>query len=237
MNIRHGLIAALFMAALPFAAPAHAAGLFQGIPAATTVPPYGCSPTDVYGPSYTGNSAGLTPQTVCLTPGQITGQATSNAMGQYSTIPIGSVAYSSLGTNTTDVNGQVWVTSFQLPVDMTVTNIHCLQGGTATTDSVIFSLYSSSGALLGNTALAGTALSGANTFLSAALTTPYVAKAGAYFIGVQGNGTAAGAIRTVAASTYLTVASTSVSGTFGTLPAITPPTTFTADKAPICFVN
>lgn len=239
MKLRHGLIAALLMAAFSFiAGPTFAAGMFQGTPAATTVPPYGCIPADVYGPSYTGNNQGLIPQTVCMTPGQLGNQVVGNALSVYSTIPIGSVAYASLGTNTTDVAGQLWITSFRLPVDMTITNIACLQGGTAGTDKVIYALYNSSGTLLANTATAGTALNGsASTFLSAALTSTYAAKSGLYYIALQGNGTAAGAIATVAASTYLGVAATSASGTFGTLPAITVPTTFTANKAPICYVN
>lgn len=235
MKFRHGLIAALLMAAfLPLAA--HAAGMFQGTPAATVTPQQGCIPADVYGPDYTGNNQGLIPQTVCLTPGQVTGQGVGNALNQYSNIPIGSVAYASLGTNTTDVAGQVWVSSFTLPVDMSITGMKCLQGGTATTDKVIYSLYDSSGALLANSATAGTSLSGASTFLAAAFTSPLTAYAGHYFMGVQGNGTAAGAIATIAASTYLGVATTVVSGSFGTLPDITPPTTFTADNGPICYV-
>jgi hypothetical protein len=42
----------------------------------------------------------------------------------------------------------------------------------------------------------------------------------------------------VATATYIDVISTSVSGTFGTVPAtITVPTTFTADKAPIVYLQ
>lgn len=235
MKFRHGLIAALLMAAF-FPLSAHAAGMFQGTPAATTVPPYGCIPSDVYGPSYSGNNQGLIPQTVCLTPGQITGQALSNPLNNYSTIPLGSVAYSSLGTDTTDVAAAVWVTDLNVPRDVTVTGLYCLQGGTATTDKIIGSIYSSSGALLANSATAGIALATANTFKQLPFVTAVALEAGTYYVGLQGNGTAAGAFRTVAASTYIGHVSAKVTGgAFGTLPAITPPTTFTADLAPICY--
>jgi len=79
-------------------------------------------------------------------------------------------------------------------------------------------------------------IDGASTFQTYTFLTPYAAKAGPYFMVLQGNGTTAGAIATVAASTYVGITAGSIAGTFGTLPAtITFPTTFTANKAPICF--
>jgi hypothetical protein len=212
--------------------------MFSTLPVLDSVPGQGCVPTDVYGPDAP-NSQGVNPATGCLTPGQISGNSVQNAAGIYSNIPIGSVAYGSLGTNTTDVNGQLWVSSFTLPVDKTISTIACLQGGTAGTDKVIYALYDSTGAKLGTTALAGTALnSSANTFLSASLTASVSAPAGAYYLVLQGNGTASGAFRTVAASTYLGIYSAVASGTFATLPAtITVPSSFTANYAPICYVQ
>lgn len=159
---------------------------------------------------------------------------------RYASIPIGGVAYGSLGTNTSDIAGQVWVTSIFIPVTKTITKLAVLQGGTATTDSVVMGIYNSAGTLIGNTALAGTALSGANTFLEVALANPVggslVLTPGIYYLSVQGNGATAGAIRTVATLTYIDVVSQVNAGVFGTLPAITPPTTFTAGQAPIMSV-
>lgn len=235
--MRKLLLAVAALAAL--SAPAVAAGLFPGLPAATSVTGAECIPAD------TNLTGGVNPATECLTPGQVTGIATSNALGYYSNIPIGSVAYSSLGTDTTDVAGQLWVSSFTMPIDRaTVTGISCLQGGTATTDKIIGALYKQNltgdttmATKVANSATAGVALATANTFKALAFTAPVAVKAGKYFMVVQGNGTAAGAIRTIAASTYIGIASGVVSGAFGTVPTqITFPTTFTADEAPICYL-
>lgn len=230
------LIAGVF--ATLFASSVFAAGLFPGLTSAT--PPLTgieCIPAD------TNLTQGLTPATECMTPGNVTGIATQNQLGNYSNIPIGSVAYGSLGTNTADIAGQLWVSSFQMPIDATITGIKCLAGGTATTDNVIGALYKKNlsgdttlATLVGNSALAGVLLSGASTFQTYAFTTAYAAKAGQYYMVVQGNGTAAGAIRTIAASTFVGVTAGLITGTFGTLTStITFPTTFTADKGPICY--
>jgi hypothetical protein len=152
-----------------------------------------------------------------------------------SNIPIGSVAYGSLGTNTTDVNNQMWITSITLPKTGLITGIQVLQGGTATTDTITAALYDGGGNLIAAGAAAGVALSGANTFLNIPFTSAALVTGPArYFIAVTGNGTAAGAIRTIATATYTNVVATTQSSTFGTFPAISPvPTTFTANDAPI----
>ena len=165
-------------------------------------------------------------------------------------IPIGGVAYASLGTNTTDIAGQLWITDIFIPNKKIITGIGFLQGATATTDNVMVGIYNAQGTLIATSATTGVLLSGASTFQKQALVVPstnpsiYGGSTGItlpgpaqYFIAVQGNGTAAGAIATVAASTYIDVLGSSLAGTFGTFPAtITPPTTFTANKAPIVFV-
>lgn len=235
MKLRHSLAAGL-MAVLAFSLPAAASGIFQ-YDAATqaNVDGTGCVPMDVYGPNY-GNSQGLNPQTVCAQPGQLGYQSNHNALGRYSNIPIGSVAYGSLGTNTTPVAGTVYVSSFQLPVDMVdATGIACMNGGTAATDKLLYSIYDADGVLVANTAVAGTVATGTDSFQALAFTAVADLNAGSYFLGWQTNGTTT-RFRTVATATYIGIASGSATGTFGTLPAITAPTTFTADKAPICYV-
>lgn len=178
----------------------------------------------------------------------VTGKAGQDALGvlavaggrlAVSNVPIGSVAYASAGTNTTDVNGQLWVTDIFIPVDRTITKIGFLQGGTATTDNFLVAIYDSGGNLLGNSNLAGVVLSGANTFQEQTLLTAVqLYGPQQYFIVIQGNGTAAGAIQTIPTSTFVDILGGSIAGTFGTTPAtITVPTTFTAGKAPFVYVK
>ena len=152
-------------------------------------------------------------------------------------IPLGPVALASIGTNTTDVSGQLWVTDIFVPANRTVTGIGFLQGGTATTDNFLVAIYSGTGVLLGNSNTAGVVLSGANTFQQQALLSSITLPGPAtYFIAIQGNGTASGAIQTVPA-TYPQLRTGSISGTFGTVPStITVPTTFTAAKAPVVYL-
>lgn len=163
----------------------------------------------------------------------------SNALAplRVANIPLGPVALASIGTNTTDVAGQFWLTDVYVPVNKTVTKIGFLQGGTATTDNCLVALYNPNGTLLTTSALAGVVLSGANTFQEQTLLAAQAIQGpGIYYVGVQCNGTAAGAIQTVA-SPYTTIRTGTLSGTFGTVPAsITTPTAFTTGQAPVVYL-
>lgn len=163
--------------------------------------------------------------------------ATGNASLKVSNVPLGPIALASIGTNTTDVAGQLWVTDLYVPTTRTIGTVGFLQGGTATTDNCLVAVYGQYGNLLGNSALTGVVLSGANTFQEQALLLPVALTGpGTYYVAVQCNGTASGAIQTVP-SPYITVRTGTVSGAFGTLPAtITGPTSFTAAKAPVVYV-
>lgn len=164
-----------------------------------------------------------------------------------SNVPIGPTALASIGTNSTDAV-QLWVTDIWIPVNRFISKIGVLQGGTAGTDKILATVYNSQGALIASSALAGLSLnSSANTFLELALALDGAGIAitglqlygpGQYYIGVQGNGTAAGALQTIKTATYIDVCANSVTaGVFGTLPAtITVPVTFTPDKGPIVYV-
>jgi hypothetical protein len=159
-------------------------------------------------------------------------------MAYVSNIPIGSVAYASIGTNTTDVAGQLWITDIIVPAPMVCSTIGFLQGGTATTDNMLVAIFDAGGNRLGTSALAGVVLSGANTFQEQALLAPVQLYPNRYYVAVQGNGTAAGAIQTIPTATFVGVLAGSLAGAFGTVPAnIVVPTTFTAGKGPVVYLK
>lgn len=153
-------------------------------------------------------------------------------------VEIGSVAYASLGTDTADADGQLWITDIFVPFSKRITKIAFLQGGTATTDKTLVALYDAAGTLLSNSAVAGVTLSGANTFQEQTLLTPLdVYGPTQLYVAIQGNGTAAGAIRTMAANTWVNRCTGSIAGTFGTVPStITVPTAFAATKGPFVYL-
>jgi len=152
-------------------------------------------------------------------------------------IPFGSVAYGSLGNATTYVSGTTYISAVVVGADMTITNINCLNGGTVGTNSVIYTLYNSAGTKIAQTLNSGTATAGANAFQTIALTSPIALQGPSnYWISVQANGTTDN-IRTIAASTFVNARTGSATGVFGTLPAITAPTGFTANVGPLCYLN
>ena len=156
---------------------------------------------------------------------------TPSTVAKYCTVPIGQVAYGSVGTDAVSVAGSVYVASLWVPESFLSTGATLLNGTTAGTDKLIYVLYDAGGAKLANTAVAGTTASGTDAFQGIAWTAPQVVTGPArYFLGLQVNGTTTKK-RTVATVTNTTLVGNSRTGTFGTLPAITVPTSLTADTA------
>ena len=159
-----------------------------------------------------------------------TGGATQ---AKYCTIDIGSVAYGSLGTATSYVAGTVYVGSVYVPTTFVGTGIQVMAAGTTGTSLVIFALYDAGGRRIATSALAGGTLTSANALNSKAFTTSQIITGPArYFIAVQGN-VSTDNFRTVATATFVNLVGNSRTGTFGTLPTLTMPTTLTADTAPV----
>ena len=155
----------------------------------------------------------------------------------YQTVPIGSVAYASAGTDTTLVAGTLYYAGVEVRQGFVATGIATMNGGTATTDKGIAALYDAAGNLVASSATAGALVATANIFQSRAFSpgTIYV-PAGPYFIAYQQNGTTA-TLRTIAVSTFVDTVTSSKTGTFGTLPAsLTVPTTVTADVGPYAYI-
>jgi hypothetical protein len=99
---------------------------------------------------------------------------------------------------------------------------------------MLVALYNSTGQLVANSAVAGTLSASASTFQARDFLSPVLLTPGRYFCGVQSNGTTATSNKFVAAN-GVNVLTTTVAGTFGTVPAtITVPTTFTTAVGCVC---
>jgi len=146
------------------------------------------------------------------------------------------------GTDTTPANGTQFVTSIFLPVNFTVSNITFLIGSVGGTDKVYGVIYDASGAVLANTSVAtgGATVGTAANAQTLALTTPAATLAAKgprlLYVGISINGTTT-RIRTVPAFTSFGLWGNTVAQTHGTVAAITPVTSFVADKAPIVFLS
>jgi hypothetical protein len=150
-------------------------------------------------------------------------------------IPVGPVARASIGTDAASTAGSIYFADLVLDAPMTATGLAMLNGTTAVgTDSQIFALWDEAGNVLRTTALAGVLAATADVFQEIAFTSPIALGPGLYWIGFQVNGTTT-PHQTIAASTYLN-STGSVAGVFGTIPAITPTTTTTANVGPVGYL-
>lgn len=138
----------------------------------------------------------------------------------------------SSGVQIGPTNGQIYWAALFIPVNTHITGIAYSIGAASTgTDKVIAALYSASGTLLGSSNTAGTTVSTAGTKQQVPLTSALdVLGPGVYFIALQFNGTAA---RFLGFNNNIEGFVTgSVAGTFGTLPSITPGTTYSVNTGP-----
>lgn len=141
------------------------------------------------------------------------------------------------GTDTTPADGTQFVTSIQIGANCVITGIGYLIGSVGGTNRAYVAVYDSAGALLGNSTLAsgGTVVGTAANVQELALTTPLSVRGpGTYYIGISMNGNTA-RLRTVPAHTHAGLRAGQVAQVHGTVAAITPPATFTADKAPVIY--
>lgn len=138
------------------------------------------------------------------------------------------------GTDSACTNGVSYFVELNVPYNQTLTGLAYQVGSVGGTDSVIAALYNSAGVVVANSALAGATVGTAAQIQSVAFLSTYAAAAGRYFASVTFNGT------TAKFRTYPIPGSKFIAGseaeTFGTVTAITPGTSFTADKGPLCYV-
>lgn len=141
------------------------------------------------------------------------------------------------GTSTTPSITTVYVSQIYIPANTTLTGISVSNGATVGTDKYIVALFDATGAAVANSDLAGTLTAGADVYQSVAFTATYAAAGPAvYWVALYVNGTT-DRFRTIPAVGAFAGLAGSVTGqTFGTIAALTLPTTFTADKGPVAFV-
>lgn len=149
-------------------------------------------------------------------------------------IPLGSAALTGYETNgVAQTAGTFNIAEIYVPHWNTWKGIGWLNGTTVGTNKIVAALYGSNGSLIANTAVAGATTAGASVMQNAAFTTPVTLPPGRYFIGIQADG-ATDTLRHILAANGSNVMTTSVAGTFGTVPSsITVPTTFTTAVGPI----
>jgi hypothetical protein len=147
----------------------------------------------------------------------------------------GNVITATTGTDAACSDGARYWSEITIPYNVTLTGVAYLIGSVGGTDSVVVQLHNSSGVQVATSREVGGAadiVGTAANFQSVDFTETYAAVAGVYYISVQFNGTTA-KFRTYAIPGSPWVAGTA-SGTWGTAANITPGTSFTADKGPIC---
>jgi len=150
----------------------------------------------------------------------------------------GGTAYTSLNTNGTSlISTETYCTEVNLPHNKLLTGIAILAGTTVATDNWLVILYDSAGNALANSAVAGAVTATSSTYQARAFTAKFYAVGPAqYYACFQSNGTTdtARMIVTGTQDTYLTKGQTA--GTFGTVAALTIPTTFTTAVGPYVYL-
>lgn len=163
---------------------------------------------------------------------------------KFKSIPIGAVAYGSLGSVLVPpVAGTLYTTDVVVGRDMIATGAAVLNGATCSTDKYVLWLFDYAGTAVAHTAVAGTTCSGTDAFQEIAFTQAVKIPKGLYWIGMKMNGTT-DRTRFVTTATYgvdmkcSAVAHTSqIVGSFGsTINGIAVPTAFTAGQCPIAYV-
>jgi hypothetical protein len=128
---------------------------------------------------------------------------------------------------------EIYCTEIDIPFSMLVTGIAPLNGTTVGTNKHFAILYDAAGAVLGNTATAGTTTAGASTYQKMNLVTPYYLVGPARYFACDGlNGTTDTIRHAVTATNDNILGGTKTGQTFGTAAAITVPSTFTTAKVP-----
>lgn len=140
------------------------------------------------------------------------------------------------GTSTTPSATTVYLSQILIPTSVTLTGINVLNAATVGTNSWVLAIFDDTGAPLATTLLTGTTTSGASAYQQIAFTAPIAIKGpGTYWLGAYMNGTTDRFYTIPAFGAPAGLAGSVTGQTFGTVAAVTLPTTFTAAKGPIMY--
>lgn len=145
------------------------------------------------------------------------------------------------GTNSTPDIATVYLTELFIPVNCTLTGGAVFNGSSSATGKAIYALFNSAGAVLKTTALAGTAGSGTDAWQEINFTATVAVKGpNTFWFGFYCDTATAGRINLIPTGALglnqAGLVGSNVLQTFGTVAAITPPSTQTADKGVYCYV-
>lgn len=204
--------------------------LTNNVPSGTCVASQQYSlPVVIYGPN---NSAYAGSLARCI--GGYWQVGASQTQPQQPFTAFGTPQYGVAGVSTTQVAGTIWFSQILIPTNATLTGACVLNGATVGTDKYIVAIYDAAGVLLANSATAGTTTSGASLYQCIAFTsTVAVTGPSSYFVAIQTNGTTDNFITYKTGGAPTKFGTQSQTGSFGTLAAMTTPTTtFTTAKGP-----
>lgn len=142
-----------------------------------------------------------------------------------------SVTQTTDGNNSTPSATETYIAEIMVPANVEITGIAVFNGSAVGTDKLVAYLCDSTGAVVANSALAGTTAVGTDAFQALDFVTPYDAVGPAtYYVALQCDGTT---YRFNSHILGVFGASKKTGTTFGELESITPPTTFTTALGPI----
>lgn len=147
----------------------------------------------------------------------------------------GGTALSALETNGTAAaaSTEIYCTEIDLPFSMLLSGLAPLNGTTVGTNKHFSILYDATGAVLANTATAGTTTAGASTYQKMNFVTKYYAVGPARYFACDGlNGTTDTIRHVITGTNDSVLGGTITAQTFGTAAPITAPSSFTTAKVP-----
>lgn len=171
--------------------------------------------------------------------GLVTSGATTGARWRVYAPEPGGTIYTSLNTNGTAVGATtLYCTEVWLPTSKNLTGIGVLNGTTVTANARYVILYDSTGNPIANSALAGQASVTASIYEAYAFTSKYFAVGPAqYFACLQDNAVGSTTVRMAITQVNDNILTKGQTGaTFGTIPALTVPTTFTTAVGPYVYL-